>query len=220
MLGAMPSYGRIDPTYAAHLASCPEEQDGPIFMVNFMKYRARATYDAGGDRGMTGREADDQYAPLDILADIGALVVFFGDVEPAGDWDRVGIVRYPTRRSFIAMQSRGDFQARHVHKAAGMERTIVCGALPTGVRAPAAAGPRVLFELTADGTPLARADAGRLRVEGTILGDGRRFAMLGVSWVADDVVAPAAAADRVVAVVRPSIDRLATELGTTAPTTC
>ena len=213
----MPSYGRIDPEYAAHLASCPDEQDGPIFMVNFMKYRARAAYGDGGDGGVTGKEADDRYAPLDILADIGALVVFFGDVEPGGEWDRVGIVRYPTRRSFIAMQSRSDFQDRHVHKAAGMERTIVCGTLPMGVRAPAGAGPRVLFELTVDGTPLAVADAGRLRVEGTILGDRRRFGMLGVSWVGDGVAAPAPSDERVVAVVRPSIDRLATELGMTAP---
>jgi len=41
--------------------------------------------------------------------------------------------------------------------------------------------------------------------------------MLGVSWVGDDVAAPASSAERVVAVVRPSIDRLATELGMTAP---
>ena len=160
----MPSYGRIDPEYAGHLASCPEEQDGPISMVNSMKYRTRAAYGDGGDEGVTGKEADDRYAPLDILADIGALVVFFGDVEPGGEWDRVGIVRYPTRRSFIAMQSRSDFQDRHVHKAAGMDRTIVCGTLPIGVRAPARGGSRVVFELTAEGTPLQIADAGRLRV--------------------------------------------------------
>jgi hypothetical protein len=214
----MPSYGRIDPEYAAHLASCPDEQDGPIFMVNFMKYRARAAYGDAGDGDVTGKEADDRYAPVDILADIGALVVFFGDVEPGGEWDRVGIVRYPTRRSFIAMQSRSDFQDRHVHKAAGMERTIVCGTLPIGVRAPARGGSRVVFELTAEGTPLQIADAGRLRVEGTILGDRRQFAMLGVSWVGDDVAPPAPSDGRVVAVVRPSIDRLATELGMTAPT--
>ena len=213
----MPRYGRIDPEYASHLATCALEQDGPIFMVNFMKYRARAEYDDGRDDGITGKEADDRYAPLDILADIGALVVFFGDVETGGDWDRVGIVRYPTRRSFMMMQARPDFQSRHAHKVAGMERTIVCGTLPMGVRAPAGAGPRVLFELTVDGTPLAVADAGRLRVEGTILGDRRRFAMLGVSWVGDGVVAPAPSDERVVAVVRPSIDRLATELGMTAP---
>jgi hypothetical protein len=213
----MPSYGRIDPEYAAHLASCPPERDGPIFMVNFMRYRERADYGAAGDGGVSGREADDRYAPLDVLADIGAVVVFFGDVEPGGEWDRVGIVRYPTRHSFIAMQGRSDFQERHVHKAAGMERTIVCGTLPIGIRAPAATGPRVLFEMTAPGTPLVHAGAGQLRVEGTILGDRRRFATLGVSWLGEHAVVPSPSQERVVAVARPTIDRLATELGMTAP---
>src|SRR5262249_29422016 len=150
------------------LASCPVEEDGPVFMVNFMKYRARADYGDGRDDGVSGKEADDRYAPLDILADIGAVVVFFGDVEPDGEWHRVGIVRYPTRRSFMAMQMRDDFKTRHAHKAAGMERTIVCGTLPTGVRSPASTGPRVRFELAASGASLAHPDAGRLRVEGTI----------------------------------------------------
>lgn len=215
----MPSYGRIDAGYASHLAACTPDADGPIFMVNFMKYRERADYGDGRDEGLSGKQADDRYAPLDILAEIGAVVVFFGDVEPGGAWDRIGIVRYPTRRSFFAMQARSDFRQRHAHKAAGMERTIVCGALPTGVRPPVSDGPCVLFELVTAGTVLARPAAGQLRVEGTILGDGRRFATLGVSWVGGETVAPQAGPDRVVAVVRPSIDRFATELGMVAPAT-
>ena len=100
-------------------------------MVNFMKYFARAAYQDGSDRGLTGKEADDAYSPVDVLARIGAVPVFFADVEPGGEWDRVGIVRYPTRRSFVEMQSRQDFREKHQHKEAGMERTIVSGALPT-----------------------------------------------------------------------------------------
>jgi hypothetical protein len=214
----MPSYGRIDREYAAHLATCPTDQDAPIFMVNFMKYHARAVYADGSDRGLTGKDADDAYAPLDVLTRIGALVVFFADVEPGGEWDRVGIVRYPSRRAFVEMQSRQDFQDRHIHKAAGMERTIVCGTLPEGVRAPGGhTQPRVVFEMVTSGTPLELANAGRLRVEGTILGDGRRFAWLGVSWVGDDVAAPPPSANRVTAVTRPTIDRLAGELVAVAP---
>ena len=214
----MPSYGRIDREYAMHLASCSPEQDGPILMVNFMKYRAVARYEDGAGPAVSGKEADDRYAPTEILADIGAAVVFFGDVEPGGDWDRVGIVRYPTRRSFFEMQNRRDFQERHVHKLAGMAHTIVCGTLPDGVRAPeGGTRRRVLFELVTRETPLVAKAAGSLRVEGTILGDGRRFATLAVSWVADDAAPPAAATGRVVAMTRPSIDRLAGELSVTAP---
>jgi hypothetical protein len=212
----MPSYGRIDPEYAGHLATCPMEEDGPILMVNFMKYHARAVYKDGSDRGLTGKEADDAYAPLDVLARIGAVPVFFADVEPGGEWDRMGIVRYPTRRSFVEMQNRKDFREKHEHKAAGMERTIVCGALPVGKRPPGT-GTRVVFEMVTAGTPLLLEHAGQLRVEGTILGDGRRFATMAIAWGGEDLIVPAPSAARVVAASRPINDRLAGELAQTAP---
>jgi hypothetical protein len=211
----MPVYGSIDAEYARRLATCPPDADGPVWMVNFMRYRAKAQYRSGQGDDVSGREADDRYAPVEILADLGAAVVFFGDVEAGGEWDRVGIVRYPTRRSFVAMQSRPDFQEKHVHKAAGMVRTIVCGTLPETPPDPThAAGGRVLFELVAPGTTRQVAGAGCLRVEGTIIGDGRRFAELGVAWIPDGAAVPATGHDRLVAVVaRPSIDTLAHELG-------
>lgn len=129
-----PSYGRVDRDYALRLASTPPGDDGPIWMVNLMSYRDAAVYD-GEESGISGREADDRYSPLDVLADIGADVVFVGDVEDQllGDsprWDRIAIVKYPTRRSFIEMQSRPDFQEKHVHKEAGMAETIVAGCMP------------------------------------------------------------------------------------------
>lgn len=139
-MGTAPRYGTIDREYGMRLATCDPADDGPIWMVNLMKYRDVADYaDATGDTpAISGREADDRYAPLDVLANIGAEVVFHGDVDQQllGDgtvWDRIGIVRYPTRRSFIDMQSRQDFADRHVHKAAGMDRTIVMGCLPNEV---------------------------------------------------------------------------------------
>ena len=136
-------YGTVDPDYGMRLATTPRSEDGPIWMVNLMAYRKVADYGVGNASGIdpenggtvSGREADDRYAPLDVLADIGADVVFIGDVEDQllGDvprWDRVGVVRYPTRRSFIEMQQREDFQKKHVHKEAGMAETIVAGCLP------------------------------------------------------------------------------------------
>lgn len=129
-----PGYGTVDTGYARRLATMPPEQDGPIWMVNLMAYKRQAVYE-GEEADVSGREADDRYAPVDVLADIGATVAFLGDVEEQllGDsprWDRIGVVRYPTRRSFIEMQSRPDFQDRHVHKEAGMAETIVAGCLP------------------------------------------------------------------------------------------
>jgi hypothetical protein len=129
-----PSYGQVNKDYAKAMFTTAPEDDGPVWMVNLMKYRTEATY-ADGTKGVTGKEADDRYAPTKILREIGAEIPFFGDViaTPFGDgtqWDRVGVVKYPTRRSFLEMQNRQDFQKKHEHKNAGMEFTFVIGCQP------------------------------------------------------------------------------------------
>ena len=130
-----PRYGTIDQAYGTRLATTPADEDGPVWMVNLMKYRERADYADGRASSISGREADDVYSPLDSLAAVGAAPVFFGNVEQQllGDdttWDRIGVVKYPTRSSFIEMQSLPSFRESHHHKEAGMERTIVMGTQP------------------------------------------------------------------------------------------
>lgn len=132
-----PAYGQVDREYGMKLATTDPADDGPVWMVNLMSYHEVAQYADGNDAGVSGREADDRYAPVDVLAEIGAEVVFVADVEDqllgdAPKWDRVGIVKYPTRKSFIDMQSRPDFREKHVHKEAGMAETIVMGCQPIG----------------------------------------------------------------------------------------
>jgi hypothetical protein len=133
-----PRYGTVDREYGMKLATTPPDEDGPVWMVNLMKYREVADYSDGRDSAISGREADDLYTPRESLAAIGAEIVFGGEVDQQllGDapiWDRVGVVKYPTRRSFIEMQSRPDFQRQHVHKDAGMAGTIVIGCQPFDV---------------------------------------------------------------------------------------
>ena len=125
------------------LATTPLDEDGPVWMVNLMKYKEVADYADGRASTVSGREADDIYAPVAVLGDIGAQIVFVSDVDQQllGDspiWDRVAIVKYPTPRAFIEMQSRPDSKDKHAHKHAGMKVTIVSCcvpiALPTGRR--------------------------------------------------------------------------------------
>jgi len=128
-------YGKVNKQYGFQLATTAPEDDGPIWMVNLMSYREQADYSDGRESALTGKQADDAYAPLGPLKAIGARPVFLADVDTqflndTPKWDRVGIVKYPTRRSFIEMQSRKDFQELHHHKEAGMAETIVAGCLP------------------------------------------------------------------------------------------
>jgi uncharacterized protein (DUF1330 family) len=117
------------------LASTAPDDDGPVWMVNLMKYREVAQYADGRETSFSGKDADDAYSPIESLTAVGARPVFFGDVDrqllgtdPV--WDRIGVVKYPTRKAFIEMQSRPEFQTSHEHKDAGMEQTIVMGCQP------------------------------------------------------------------------------------------
>ncbi len=213
----LPRYGQIDLDYVLNLSSTVAEEDGPIWMVNLMKYRARADYADGRETELTGMEADDLYLPSGPLETVGAEIVFGATVEDQllGDapaWDRVGVVKYPTRRAFLEMQQLPEFQGLHVHKDAGMESTIVMGCHPMAGRAavePSVAWSEVAHPPTADDGPVcvihvvsynepsggetpddmrtyqeaAAASAvpagirisGWFAVEGTIIGDGRRW---------------------------------------------
>jgi hypothetical protein len=159
------------------------DPDGAIYMLNLMAYRDEADYGPDGERGVTGREADNRYAPLDVLAEIGASVCFLADVE-AGEWDRIAVVRYPTRKSFLDMQSRPDFQAQHVHKEAGMDHTTIVGSLPLDGLPKAVPGDLLLLELWDGPTP--SGEGAEFAVEGTIIGDGRTWT--GARYTPIDVV--------------------------------
>src|SRR5579872_5913270 len=156
-----PRYGTIDKTYASRLASSADE-DGPVWMVNLMAYRQRADYTDGRASTLTGRQADDEYTPFDSLAKVGARIVFVGDVEDqllggTPRWDRVAVVRYPTRRAFIDMTASPDYARSHAHKDAGMAQTFVIGCAPFAAPALPADAPdvgAVPFPSTAEDGPV------------------------------------------------------------------
>lgn len=220
-----PRYGRINaPMLQSWLALKPED-DGPFWALNLMHYRETADYADGRATTLSGREADEQYTPLESLSGVGATVVFAADVErvTAGDglaWDRVGIVRYPSRRAFLEMQQREDFRRQHVHKDAGMQFTIVISTLPVlpfegATEHHDLVELRLSGEASADLADEAPAGAGRFSVEGVIVGDERAWGDVSFRWLPSDEH-PDTAADspvtddptRYVLLLRPALDRL------------
>jgi hypothetical protein len=198
-----PGYGTPNWELLGRWLELPAAEDGPFWALNLMKYRAVADYGGATTESKSGREADDQYAPLGPLKAIGAIVAFHGDVvrQPLGTpvWDRVGIVRYPSRAAFFAMQRRDDFKEKHVHKEAGMETTIVLACLPAPPSAPDEA-------------------VTLLDVEGVIIGEDRAFTTARFDRAAGaavvDVVVASADGDEFVLVVDPEIDRLVESIQT------
>lgn len=131
-------YGQVNVEYLERLRASATD-DGPVWMVNLMKYRERAEYEDGRETELSGREADGVYSPIEQLHALGAEVVFVADVEDQmlGDgtiWDRVAIVKYPSGRAFTELHDQEGYEERHEHKVAGMEKTIILGCHPMDIQ--------------------------------------------------------------------------------------
>ena len=184
-------YGQIDKDYGMFLATRPPAEDGPIFMVNLMKYHEVAAYDSTTDTAISGREADDRYNPSSILNKIGADIMLAADVRTSvigEDWDRIAIVRYPTRASFIEMQTRKDFAEKHVHKNAGMLRTILPCCTPRNADLNSRERPTGGLSLDHIVMVVSSGEFGgaTFNVEGTIIGDGRSWRNVHLMRVRDE----------------------------------
>lgn len=128
----------IDPTADQVRALRDSGPDGPVVMVNLLKFRAQAAYpDERGEPPCSGAEAYARYqhaftvtvgeiSQASVLYEGPVDQVFIGD--PAAreaDWDKVLIVRYPTRQHFLAMMANAEYREALVHRYAGLERTVL-----------------------------------------------------------------------------------------------
>lgn len=100
----------------------PEE---PVVMLNLLRYRDQAEAGHGVD-GMTGEEAYRVYgkAFAALGPRFGGEPIWMGKagVTVIGEeqWDIIILVRYPTRRQFVAMLNDPDYQAIAPIRAAGL----------------------------------------------------------------------------------------------------
>lgn len=128
----------IDPTRDQVIHLRDKGPEGPIVMVNLLKFRRHAQYPADShEPDCSGREAYARYEhafTVTVQSVSGAEVVFRGGVDQlfigqpgdqAGDWDDVLIVRYPSRQHFLAMLKDTTYQEALQHRYAGLERTIL-----------------------------------------------------------------------------------------------
>ncbi|HAS11489.1 MAG TPA: hypothetical protein DCS55_13400 [Acidimicrobiaceae bacterium] len=217
------------------------EDDGPFWALNLMKYRERAVAADGTVQDRSGLEADNEYNPSAQIEAVGGRMVLVAPVEHQlrGDdvvWDRIAIVLYPTRMSFIEMSNRDDFKEKHEHKNAGMERTIVVASMPRGgdpapadVSSAAGTGDRLLLQVVTDAEAPDLADdidatrIGRFTVEGNIFGDERQWAEARWDRISAETAASLAAQEAVhdpnayALVLIPHIDTLAESAVTPLP---
>ena len=120
---------RVYPDRAQRAELVQPGPDGPIVMVNLLKFRPRARYPDGRDPHLSGRDAYHRYgtAFVELLAAAGGRVVYVGDVsflalgQVESLWDEVALAEYPSRAAFLAMTSLPAWQEIGIHREAGLE---------------------------------------------------------------------------------------------------
>lgn len=135
----------IDPTVDQVRALRDAGPEGPVVMVNLLKFKIEATYAAdSGFAPCSGEEAYDRYEhafSVEVWPVSQAEILYSGPVgqvfigmagTPETDWDRVLIVRYPSRQHFLAMMRDETYRRALAHRYAGLARTVLlqCGGWP------------------------------------------------------------------------------------------
>ncbi len=102
--------------------------DGPIYMVNLLKFKDQAEYPDGRETDLTGEQAYAIYseAVSKLLLEFGGAPMFgasverlmLGQVEEL--WDTVAIAMYPSRAAMMEMMRSPKMQEISVHRMAGL----------------------------------------------------------------------------------------------------
>jgi uncharacterized protein (DUF1330 family) len=102
--------------------------DGPIYMVNLLKFKIHAEYEDGRESSLTGREAYGLYEQgvTKLLPQFGGYAAFFADVErlTLGEvedlWDVVAVAVYPSRQAMLDMMQSEGMKEISAHRSAGL----------------------------------------------------------------------------------------------------
>tara|TARA_R110001606_G_scaffold61568_1_gene143827 strand:+ start:86 stop:556 length:471 start_codon:yes stop_codon:yes gene_type:complete len=118
------------PTDPARIMAMMEKgPEGPIFMVNLLKFKDKAEYEDGRATDLSGRDAYMIYgrAVTDLLPMFGGRGLFAGDVtflalgQVEELWDEIAIAMYPDRASMVRMSMSDEWREISVHRAAGLK---------------------------------------------------------------------------------------------------
>ena len=125
-----------NPTEEQFRRLAEDGHEGPIVMVNLLKYRAKAQYAADAPeaaQNLTGREAYHRYGAIAFagIGKVGGSIVWAGKQrfiavgKDDQDWDEVVCVRYPSRQAFLTMVADPEYRKGVYHRDAGLERTAL-----------------------------------------------------------------------------------------------
>ena len=103
-------------------------REGPIYMLNLLKFKEKAEYADGRETVLSGAEAYAIYGQevIQHLQKVGGAPMFsagverlmLGEVEEL--WDTAAIAMYPSRKAMLEMIMSPEYQASALHREAGL----------------------------------------------------------------------------------------------------
>jgi uncharacterized protein (DUF1330 family) len=113
----------LKPTGEQMKALANSALEGPVVMLNLLKYAERATGGEGAGR-ISGAESYERYGEemSNQLAAVGARLLWRGRADSvvigtdADAWDEVLLVEYPSRKAFLQMVSQKQYEKTSEHR--------------------------------------------------------------------------------------------------------
>ena len=122
----------IKPTGEQIKRLAESELDGPVVMLNLLKYDKQAKDGEGSGRQAYERYGDEMQK---IMAERGIKLLWRGRADSvligdddADDWDTVLLVEYPSRKVFLEMGSSKEYEGVGKHRTSALldSRLIAC----------------------------------------------------------------------------------------------
>ncbi|GAB5555051.1 MAG: hypothetical protein Sapg2KO_46420 [Saprospiraceae bacterium] len=142
----MSTKSHIAPNPATAQAFFQKPIEGPIFMLNFLKFRAKADYSstpALQPKGTTisGQEAYQIYMTKmeALFSQMGSEIQFMGKAEAfligpeTEQWDAILLVKYPNKNAFLAFASHEIYLQNSGHRTAALADSRLLPMLPGSI---------------------------------------------------------------------------------------
>ena len=138
----MTTLNAIEPTSEQIKKFLSDKKAGePVYMLNLLKFKDRATYKSG--ENVSGREAYARYASAfsKLVKDkkIEGGGTWGGNMnswligQGEGEWDAIGIFKYPSAEIMIETVSSDEYRKIHKHRRAGLEGQLLISCDNKGV---------------------------------------------------------------------------------------
>ena len=106
----------VNPSQASLAELAGSDVDGPIAMLNLLRYD-----------GVEGRVAYGRYAQVagNTIAAVGGSLMYLGTVIESDAWDSIALIYYPSAQAYLAMQDDPDYVEAIPDRTAGLRARLL-----------------------------------------------------------------------------------------------